>query len=168
MKEKERLLSFEESVCFIFSHSALKEGWDNPNIFQICTLNETRSATKKRQEIGRGMRLAVDVRGDRVFDQDVNILTVIANESYRTFAGALQEEYTDAGYAAVPEAADKRRKVTVKFQKHLAVDNEDFKRLWEKIRRRTAFNIALDTEELLTTAIGRVNELTVQNLVVRV
>jgi type III restriction enzyme len=72
MKEKERLLSLEEPLRFIFSHSALREGWDNPNVFQICTLNETRSPVKKRQEIGRGLRLPVDQNGLRVFDESVN------------------------------------------------------------------------------------------------
>jgi type III restriction enzyme len=95
MKEKERLLSEEEPLRFIFSHSALREGWDNPNVFQICTLNETRSAVKKRQEIGRGLRLPVDKDGKRVFDESVNKLFVMANETYEDFARALQTEYED-------------------------------------------------------------------------
>lgn len=95
MKEKERLLSIEEPLRFIFSHSALREGWDNPNVFQICTLNETRSAMKKRQEIGRGLRLPVDQNGVRVFDDAVNKLYVMANESYEDFARGLQQEYEE-------------------------------------------------------------------------
>ena len=95
MKEKERLLSSEEPLRFIFSHSALREGWDNPNVFQICTLNETRSALKKRQEIGRGLRLPVDQNGLRVFDDSINKLYVMANESYEDFAKALQNEYEE-------------------------------------------------------------------------
>jgi type III restriction enzyme len=95
MKEKERLLSLEEPLRFIFSHSALREGWDNPNVFQICTLNETKSAVKKRQEIGRGLRLPVDQNGLRVFDESVNKLYVMANESYEDFAKALQTEYEE-------------------------------------------------------------------------
>ncbi|MGH7183338.1 MAG: type III restriction endonuclease subunit R, partial [Nitrospiraceae bacterium] len=95
MKEKERLLLLEEPLRFIFSHSALREGWDNPNVFQICTLNETRSAVKKRQEIGRGLRLPVDQNGMRVFDDSVNKLYVMANESYEDFAKALQTEYEE-------------------------------------------------------------------------
>lgn len=93
MKDKERLLSLDEPLRFIFSHSALREGWDNPNVFQICTLNETKSAIKKRQEIGRGLRLPVDQGGVRVFDESVNKLYVMANESYEDFAKALQTEY---------------------------------------------------------------------------
>lgn len=92
MHDKEKLLSFSSKLRFIFSHSALKEGWDNPNVFQICTLNETSSEIKKRQEIGRGMRLAVNQNGDRVYGFDVNTLTVIANESYEDFVSKLQKE----------------------------------------------------------------------------
>ncbi|MFV0288478.1 MAG: DEAD/DEAH box helicase family protein [Mycoplasmatales bacterium] len=94
MKDKERLISFEEPIRFIFSHSALKEGWDNPNVFQICTLNETKSTLKKRQEIGRGLRLCVNQQGDIIEDTDsgINRLTVIANESYEEFVGKLQNE----------------------------------------------------------------------------
>lgn len=95
MTEKERLLSVEEPLRFIFSHSALREGWDNPNVFQICTLNETKSVVKKRQEIGRGLRLPVDQSGQRVFDESVNKLYVMANESYEDFAKALQTEYEE-------------------------------------------------------------------------
>lgn len=92
MKHKEKLLSFSEPLRFIFSHSALKEGWDNPNVFQICTLNETQSLMKKRQEIGRGLRICVNQDGERVRGFDVNTLTVMANESYEEFAEALQKE----------------------------------------------------------------------------
>lgn len=100
MKDKERLLSLDEPLRFIFSHSALREGWDNPNVFQICTLNETRSTMKKRQEIGRGLRLPVDQSGLRVFDESVNKLYVMANESYEDFARALQTEYEeDCGFS---------------------------------------------------------------------
>ena len=92
MKDKEKLLSFNEPLAFIFSHSALKEGWDNPNVFQICTLNETSSEMKKRQEIGRGLRIAVNQEGERVRGFDVNTLTVMANESYEQFVESLQKE----------------------------------------------------------------------------
>ncbi|MBM9519147.1 DEAD/DEAH box helicase family protein [Desulforhopalus vacuolatus] len=92
MKEKEKLLSFDSKLKFIFSHSALKEGWDNPNVFQICTLNETNSVIKKRQEIGRGLRICVNQDGERVHGFEVNTLTVMANESYEKFAEQLQKE----------------------------------------------------------------------------
>ena len=92
MRDKERLLSFDSKLKFIFSHSALREGWDNPNVFQICTLNETASVMKKRQEIGRGLRIAVNQDGERVHGFEVNRLTVMANESYHRFAEQLQKE----------------------------------------------------------------------------
>ena len=98
MRDKERLLSAEVPLQFIFSHSALREGWDNPNVFQICTLNETNSVVKKRQEIGRGLRVPVDFDGKRVFDDSLNKLTVVVNESYEEFCAKLQTEYKeDAG-----------------------------------------------------------------------
>lgn len=103
MKNKERLLDFKEPVRFIFSHSALREGWDNPNVFQICTLRESDAKIKKRQEIGRGLRLCVDQNGIRQDAEilgenlvhDTNILTVIANESYESFANSLQSEFNE-------------------------------------------------------------------------
>lgn len=103
MRDKERLLSLNEPTRFIFSHSALKEGWDNPNVFQICTLKQSDSEVKKRQEVGRGMRLCVnrqgerqdsDLLGDAVYD--TNILTVIASESYKDFSEALQKELAES------------------------------------------------------------------------
>ena len=103
MKDKERLLSFKEPVRFIFSHSALKEGWDNPNVFQICTLKNSDNETKKRQEVGRGMRLCVNQHGERqdidVLGEngvhDTNLLTIIASESYESFAKKLQTELAE-------------------------------------------------------------------------
>ena len=103
MRDKERLLSLAEPVRFIFSHSALKEGWDNPNVFQICTLKQSNNETKKRQEVGRGMRLCVNQHGERQDAEllgesvyDVNVLTVIANESYADFSRALQTELAES------------------------------------------------------------------------
>ena len=103
MRDKERLLDFQTPVRFIFSHSALREGWDNPNVFQICTLKQSSSDIRRRQEVGRGMRLCVNLRGERM-DEDkigdelheINVLTVIANESYQTFAAGLQSEIAEA------------------------------------------------------------------------
>ncbi len=94
-KDKEKLLSFDTKLKFIFSHSALREGWDNPNVFQICTLNETTSTMKKRREIGRGLRLCVNQDGERIHDKTVNKLTIMANESYEDFARNLQKEIED-------------------------------------------------------------------------
>ena len=99
LKNKERLLSFDEPTRFIFSHSALREGWDNPNVFQICTLRHSDSNTAKRQEVGRGLRLCVNQQGNRMDIEtcgetvhDINVLTVIANESYKTFVSDLQSD----------------------------------------------------------------------------
>ena len=114
MKEKERLLSFDEPTRFIFSHSALKEGWDNPNVFQICTLKNTDSGSeiRRRQEVGRGMRLCVDKQGIRQDSEllgnqvhDINRLTVVASESYENFARGLQKEIADT-LGERPVAAD--------------------------------------------------------------
>ena len=103
MRDKERLLSFAEPTRFIFSHSALKEGWDNPNVFQICALKQSDSEVKKRQEVGRGMRLCVNQQGERQDSDllgdgvyDTNILTVVASESYKDFSEALQKELAES------------------------------------------------------------------------
>ena len=112
LKNKERLLSFDEPTRFIFSHSALREGWDNPNVFQICTLRHANSATAKRQEVGRGLRICVDADGNRMdFEtlgenvHELNKLTVIANESYSSFVSDLQRETRDV-LRARPTKAD--------------------------------------------------------------
>ncbi|MHB1521874.1 MAG: restriction endonuclease [Ferrimicrobium sp.] len=97
MRDKARLLDHAEPVRFIFSHSALREGWDNPNIFQICTLREMGAEVERRQTIGRGLRLPVDQSGERVADRSIAQLTVVANESYQAFAKSLQTEYEKAG-----------------------------------------------------------------------
>ena len=93
MRDKERLLDPREPLRFIFSHTALREGWDNPNVFQICTLREVGTELERRQQIGRGLRLPVNDQGERVHDEHLNRLTVIASESYKDFAAALQTEY---------------------------------------------------------------------------
>lgn len=116
MKDKERLLDRHEPVRFIFSHSALREGWDNPNVFQICTLKQSGSDVRKRQEVGRGLRLAVNQNGERMDEnvlapdevQKINVLTVIANESYESFARGLQSEIAEA-------VADRPHKVEAKL-----------------------------------------------------
>ncbi|MDR7749443.1 DEAD/DEAH box helicase family protein [Riemerella anatipestifer] len=126
MKDKERLLSFEEPTRFIFSHSALKEGWDNPNVFQICALKhaESGSLTRRRQEVGRGMRLCVDKRGVRqdfelIGDQvhELNKLTIIASESYESFAKGLQKEIANT-------LKDRPQKAEVEYFVSKVVKNE--------------------------------------------
>jgi len=154
MKDKERLLSVETPLRFIFSHSALREGWDNPNVFQICTLNETRSEMKKRQEIGRGLRLPVRVSGERCFDQSVNCLTVIANESYREFAASLQKEIEDECGVKFDSGRIKnaRQKEKVTLKKGYQLDPY-FKGLWAKIKHKTRYTVDFKPEELIAGAV---------------
>jgi type III restriction enzyme len=97
MKDKTRLLSLEEPLKFIFSHSALREGWDNPNVFQICSLRAMGTERQRRQTLGRGLRLPVGDDGNRIRDEDLNVLTVVAGESYADFAARLQTEYEEEG-----------------------------------------------------------------------
>ena len=161
MKDKERLLDTGEPLRFIFSHSALREGWDNPNVFQICTLNETSSQMKKRQEIGRGLRLPVNIDGQRVYDDNVNILTVIANESYAEFSRKLQteiEEETGIRFGGRIKNHDDRR--PVRFQKSRALDPA-FKELWDKIKHKTTYRVAIDTENLVTEAANELAQITI-------
>ena len=110
LKNKERLLSLDEPVRFIFSHSALREGWDNPNVFVICALKHSDNTISRRQEVGRGLRLSVNQHGDRMdhpaIVHDVNVLTVVASESYKDFVAALQKDISDS-LSARPKVADK-------------------------------------------------------------
>jgi type III restriction enzyme len=110
LKDKERLLSFDEPVRFIFSHSALREGWDNPNVFVICTLKHSDNTISRHQEVGRGMRIAVDQFGDRMDDpatvHQINVLTVVASESYTDFVTALQRDISES-LSSRPRVADK-------------------------------------------------------------
>lgn len=121
LKNKERLLSFDEPTRFIFSHSALREGWDNPNVFQICTLRHSNSEVNKRQEVGRGLRLCVDKDGNRMDKEmlgdrvhDINRLTVIANESYSTFVDDLQKKTRES-------LRERPRQATMDFFKNKTV-----------------------------------------------
>ena len=150
MKEKERLLSFDEPTEFIFSHSALKEGWDNPNIFNICTLRETLSPMRKRQEIGRGMRLCVNQSGERVFDRQLNLLSVVANETYTEYVSQLQGEFVEDGiYSAPPVPHNAKRRTTVKLKKDFD-KNPDFAGIWEQISQKTKYLVRVDTERIIS------------------
>lgn len=162
MKDKERLLSFEEPTRFIFSHSALKEGWDNPNVFQICALKnaETGSQTRRRQEVGRGMRLCVDKRGIRqdfelIGDQvhELNKLTVIASESYEAFAKGLQNEIA-ATLKNRPQKAD------IAFFTNQLIENEkgESRRLTSEDAQKIQFKLiqaSVIDENYKFTAKGR-------------
>ena len=135
MRNKELLLSVEEPLQFIFSHSALREGWDNPNVFQICTLNEGKSVIKKRQEIGRGLRLPVNQEGDRIFDQNINKLTIIANESYEDFARSLQQEFEDdcgVTFGKIPKLGFSRI-ARIIDDKETIVGRDDSEKIWNHL-----------------------------------
>jgi type III restriction enzyme len=156
MKDKEQLLSFNEQTEFIFSHSALKEGWDNPNVFNICTLNNTTSTMKKRQEIGRGMRICVNQDGQRVFEKSVNLLSVIANESYSDYVSRLQSEFVADGiYKAPPTPSNAKKKVKVKLKKDFDKDDH-FVGLWNNISKKTRFFVKIDSDKLISLCIDRI------------
>jgi len=152
MKDKEMLLDVNNPLRFIFSHTALREGWDNPNVFQICTLNETKSEMKKRQEIGRGLRLAVNQDGVRIYDKNINRLTVVANEAYNDFAKALQSELKeDCGVDFGNRIKPKRDRIAVTYRKGFEADPL-FLAIWEKLKTKTTYRVKYDTEELIRNA----------------
>ena len=152
MQHKERLLSTAEPLQFLFSHTALREGWDNPNVFQICTLNIRKSEITKRQEIGRGLRLCVNQSGERVMDKRVNVLTVIPNESYEAFAKSLQQEIEkETGVNFTGRVKNARAKVKVKPKDLDAEEAALFEAIWKKINYQTRYSVKLDTPELIET-----------------
>jgi type III restriction enzyme len=158
MKNKEELLSLDNSVQFIFSHSALREGWDNPNVFQICTLNESTSEVKKRQEVGRGLRLPVNKNGERITDKSINLLTVIANESYEAFTRTLQteiEEETGVKFdrRSIGNAHSARVRVNLS-KKELTRENYPLLfELWDKVSYHTRYEVSYAEDALLTKAV---------------
>lgn len=163
MKDKEKLLDIDNSLRFIFSHSALREGWDNPNVFQICTLNETKSDMKKRQEIGRGLRLAVRKTDDgtleRTYDPNINRLTVIANESYDDFAKTLQKEIEDdCGVEFKGRIKNKRERTAIKYRKGFEADPK-FMEIWENLKKKTTYRVDYKTDELITLASKAIKDL---------
>lgn len=155
LKQKERLLSFDEPTRFIFSHSALREGWDNPNVFQICTLKHSDSDVSKRQEVGRGLRLCVTQDGNRMDAQtcgasvhDINVLTVIASESYKTFVSSLQADIKSVLYNRPLEATSDY------FEgKHIRVDDQFVEidgKMAKKIERYLLINDYTDYDGKVT------------------
>jgi type III restriction enzyme len=143
MKDKARLLSMDEPVRFIFSHSALREGWDNPNVFQICTLREMSTDTERRQTIGRGLRLPVNQAGERVKDVGTAQLTVVANESYAAFAAALQDEYKRAGVSiGFVRKTEFAELPVVEGGKESRLGTRRSTEIWEVLRKRGYINDA--------------------------
>ena len=151
MRDKERLLSFDEPIRFLFSHLALREGWDNPNVFQICTLNETKSILKKRQEIGRGLRLPVDEEGNRIKDKRINTLTIVANESYESFSKALQKEIQDETSVDFGKRIENaNEKVKIKLTKELTRENApELFELWDKVNHKTSYSVDFESQALI-------------------
>ena len=157
LRDKEKLLSIDEPLQFIFSHSALKEGWDNPNVFNICTLNKTQSTMKKRQEIGRGLRLPVNQLGERVLGEQ-NVLTVLANENYADYASQLQNEYIEEyGEGGEPPIKNARNRRTLKLKKGFEL-NPEFVELWKKIGKKTKYEVSIDVENLVKECVEQINE----------
>lgn len=156
MRDKEKLLSFDTKLKFIFSHSALREGWDSPNVFQICALREIGTERERRQSIGRGLRLCVNQQGERVRGFDVNTLTVIANEGYEEFADKLQKEIEDETgirfgivekhqFAAVAVTDDKGQSKPLGFEESQAV--------WEHLKTQGFVDAAGKVQDSLRTAL---------------
>ncbi|MCM1176103.1 MAG: DEAD/DEAH box helicase family protein [Blautia sp.] len=178
MKNKELLLERDPKkspVRFLFSHSALREGWDNPNVFQICTLKQSGSEVRKRQEVGRGLRLCVNQDGERMDEKalgsevhDINVLTVIASESYDSFARSLQAELAESvedrpekagavydSAVMIPEDA-RRNNVEPRIDRE-KLNSEAFMSLWSAMNAKSVYTVDFDTEELVKRAVDSLN-----------
>lgn len=181
LHNKQRLLSFESPIEFIFSHSALGVGWDNPNVFGIATLNESYSENKKRQEIGRGLRICVNQRGERVYDNDetpeeeqINQLTIVPNETYETFARSYQQEYEEqfgvGSNIPKPKHTHKGKRlncVTFKLKKDETFMSV-FRRFWNVVARKTTYRIHMDEEELIRRSVESLNEIRINDYTLEV
>jgi len=166
LRDKEKLLSFDSPTSFIFTHSALGEGWDNPNIFNICTLRIAHSEITKRQTIGRGLRIPVNQDGTRFENQSENALTVVANESYEDFARNLQNDYTDDGIIGKLPIENRRDKVISKLKAN--VFNGEFKEIWNKLKIRTDFQSEIHTDELIHACRAAMENLIVKRPIIDV
>lgn len=181
LHNKQRLLSFESPIEFIFSHSALGVGWDNPNVFGIATLNESYSENKKRQEIGRGLRICVNQSGERVYDNDetpeeeqINQLTIVPNETYETFARSYQQEYEEqfGAEANIPKPKHTHKgkrlnRVTFKLKKDESFMSV-FRRFWNVVARKTTYRIHMDEDELIRRSIESLNEIRINDYILEV
>ena len=181
LHNKQRLLSFESPIEFIFSHSALGVGWDNPNVFGIATLNESYSENKKRQEIGRGLRICVNQNGERVYDNDetpeeeqINQLTIVPNETYETFARCYQQEYEEqyGSGASIPKPRHNHKgkhpkRVTFKLKKDETFMSV-FRRFWNVVARKTSYRIHMDEDVLIRKSIESLNEIRINDYTLEV
>ncbi len=157
MRDKERLLSLEEPVRFLFSHSALAEGWDNPNVFTICNLQETHSDVKRRQQIGRGLRLPVMENGERCKVEEVNHLTVIATETFEKYAIGLQNEIQEeTGLEFESIVKNKRDRVQL-LPKENFESMIGFREMWNEIAQRTKYHLDFSTDDLVEEALQRLS-----------
>lgn len=161
MKDKERLLSLEEPVEFIFSHSALREGWDNPNVFNICTLAYSSSEIKKRQEIGRGLRLPVDQSGNRIQDRDINLLTVVTNESYREYLEKLQTEYMEEAGVKAPPVEERRQRVKI-TRKNDVFQGDLFRSLWDRVSPKAKYIVNIDTNKFTAEVLKEIRKIEIR------
>ena len=148
---KEKLLDLANPRAFIFSHSALREGWDNPNVFQIGFLRHTRSDTERRQQIGRGLRLPVDQDGNRVHDEAINRLTLVVDESFSEFRDGLNSEYGGAGDR--PDVENEDHSVTIRLRPD-KFQSPEFAALWKRIRYRAVYRIERVDEAMLAATVA--------------
>jgi type III restriction enzyme len=158
MQNKEKLLSFEESLRFIFSHSALVEGWDNPNVFTICNLQDGKSEMRKRQQIGRGLRLPVMDNGERCRVDDVNLVTVIAHEEFSKFASDLQKEIEEeTGVSFSGRISDlKKDKIKLKLREQV-LNDPIFQELWDRISQKTTYRLKFEADNVVAESVRRIN-----------
>lgn len=167
LRKKDELISFDEPLCFIFSHSALREGWDNPNVFSICLLKEGSSEIAKKQEIGRGLRLPVDVDGNRCQDADINELTVIANDSYENFSRMLQADYNNTNSTQ----GNKLQRIEIKNGDVTGENLSDIKfrkeqkRLQKNIKMKTVYKYNIDTEMFIREVVEEIDRYLKQILI---
>ena len=158
MKDKEWLLSFNCPLRFIFSHSALKEGWDNPNVFQVCTLIEQKSAFTCRQKVGRGLRLCVNQDGERIDDKDINLLHVMANESFAEFAAKLQKEIEDetgVRFGILQLSLFTGMTYTDTIEEQKTIEPEDAARIVAHLEKRGYISPEGRTQPALQTAVEK-------------
>ncbi|MBR5603060.1 MAG: DEAD/DEAH box helicase family protein [Bacteroidales bacterium] len=181
LHDKQRLLSFESPIEFIFSHSALGVGWDNPNVFGIATLNESYSENKKRQEIGRGLRICVNQQGERVYDKEdtpddaiLNQLTVVPNETYETFVRSYQNEnekaYGSSNAGAKIKHTHKgqhKNRVTFRIKKDETFMNV-FRRFWNTVAKKTTYRVHMDETELIRRSIEELNAIRINDYMAEV
>jgi type III restriction enzyme len=172
LREKDQLLSFDDPIEFIFSHSALGVGWDNPNIFNIATLNQSYSDIKKRQELGRGLRICRNQQGQRIYEgegtkegDEINLLTVIPNETYETFATQYQEQikeiYGDATAGSHLRKKHKGRDAKNKINRSKLSESKSFLAFWEKLARKTDYTVVFREDEIVKRAVEALNKLVV-------